>query len=456
VTLRDALERSALSGHALRWAPLAPRLPGIAARLVARYGDEDARRLPAADRALLLQRLRQAGFDWDRIDGRDRLAVAWVLWDGADPPAGHAAFLAGFLRWLECPWRRVQASRVAAAWAAAFDPQSNSIRAVGDWLASHASRLLQPWTGLAARFELFAPERGPAKLAEAFLADDTTAGAFCKELRLPDSAAGGGLMFEVLDVAADLARSRLAAEPHLAARLIDLSLRGGNFRPDATPGIMPARRRTIRARLAEALLLPWQAAAPPPEAKASVVDHLLRRYRDPRPGGGAWRDIDPAAAAIMGDWLKETTIATFFGLAGRQRGADPQPAQARQEFWISRSDRIDDAWLIAGRQGAAAAEAKGLGYGRLVGCPPDGCALLLKINGSTVIEMPRLGDQRVWRPGNPLAPPLDRCTDHAYSPASLAAGADFAFGYSRGDGGAWQLQFNAFIERGTGIGREPG
>lgn len=448
---RAALEHSAAGGRALRWAPPPPRLPHIAARLRARYGECDAKRKSPVERAALLQRLRQVKFDWERVERPDRLAVAWVLWEGPDPPAEHGEFLRAFLRWLETPWRRVQASRVAGAWAVAFDPDSNSIRAVGAWLAIRASRLLQPWARLADRLDLFSPERGPIALAEVFLAADAPKAAGLADLGLPESVARGGLMLEALGAAADLVRHLAATSPRLAARLIEMSMHERDFHPDARPGITAARRLSIRVRLADALLLAWHGGVPPIEVKQLIVDHLLRHYRDPRAADEKWRGIDPSATAVMCDWLKETTLAAFFRIVGQHHGADPQEAQARQDFWISCVDHIDDAWLIAGRRAAAAADGKGLGCGRLVGCRADDCALLLKVNGSTVIETSRLGDQRIWRAGNPFAPVLDRHPGHSYSPGSLAAGADFSFGYSRGDGGPWQQQFGNFIEQHTGV-----
>ncbi len=426
----------------LRFAPPLPQAPDIADLLMGRYGDSAGPRQSANALQALLRRLRRAQYDWDKVAPADRLDVAWVLWEGLAPPAEHEAFLRGFLDWLETPRRRLQAARVAAAWAAAFDPALPSVRIAGDWLARHAAWLPEPWPRLAEEFEIFSVEKGPAALAEAFLSVEESAARFFERLRLPARAASGGLVLEMLAAAAVSVERRLAREPRLARRLCDLSLQGTVFRPDAAMGRVPRRAGAIRLALAEALLLPWKRQAPPPEVKARLLAYLLRHYGDARVAREPWTSLPVPAAAIMRRWLTEQTVAAYFRLAGQAKSADRERLSARREFWMSRLGQIDDAWLVGGRQSIAALGPDQPAHGILTGYRPDQAALLLRISGMTVLELSHEASESIWLPGNKLAPPLYRGTDEPYWPAALVGGADFSSAYGKG---SWQERLARFI-----------
>ncbi|MBV8888521.1 MAG: hypothetical protein JO305_02515 [Alphaproteobacteria bacterium] len=450
--LREALSETPQNGPGLRFAATHPVLPRVAQLLAERHGDSDRKRKSAAERAALLQRLQRARFDWDKVSPADRLDVAWVLWDGPDMPAERGPFLRAFLGWLETPWRRVQAGRVALAWAAACDPALGSIRTVAEWLARHAVHLPAPWPELAGKLDLFSLERGPAKLAEAFLAADDDESSFFDGLGLSGGAVSGGLMLQALGAAADIAPLRLAAAPRQAARLMTLAVHQRRFRPDAVTASNPRRAEAIRCRLAEALLLPWQRDDPPAEVKHRIVDFLLSHYGDVRLRRGRWGSVAPNAVVIMAHWLTERTIESFFRMAairtaGRAQADEIANLRSRRDFWISRLGYIDGAWLIAGTQGVAALEAGKLGCGQLVGCRRDHSAMLLKIAGMTVAAIGHSGDEHVWLPNNPMAPPLDQRPGHAYALAALTAGADFSSGCSRNDRESGQDRLHAFVDR---------
>jgi hypothetical protein len=436
--LKEALDRSLRGNLPLRFVPPAPKLADIAKRLVDRHGAGERPRKSANELEALLRRLRLVRFDWQKVGAADRLDVAWVLWEGAAPPAEHEAFLIAFLAWLETPWRRLQARRVASSWAAAFDPNLKSIRLVGDWLAARASRLLDPWSGLAEKFDIFSAERGPKKLATAFLVADETEKIFLARHGILGRVAAGGLLLETLGAAAGLVEANLANRPGLAARLAELAVHDGVFRPGA-----PARRaKAIRQKLAEALLLPWQDETPPGSVKEKITDFLLRHYDDARVQPAVWRDLRAPAADIMRRWLKERTILSFFRLAAKTKG----DARSRQEFWLGRLADIDDAWLIAG----TATEPDRLRHGRLIGSRPSHAALLLNIGGITILESSHAEGEQVWLPGNELAPRLYRGVEEPYLAAALSTGADFSSAFGRHDGATWQERLQDFIERHRG------
>jgi hypothetical protein len=448
---RDRLEHSLHGDAALRFAPPPPVLSDVAALLVKRHGEGDRPQKTSGERQALLQRLRRAGFDWDKIRTADRFDAAWVLWDGPEPPAENERFLAALLDWAQNPWRPLQACRIAASWADAFDPRLESIGVVAAWLVSHAAQLPEPWPELADSFDIFSLDRAPANLAEVFIAARAPEPECFARLGLAGRTQAGGLRLAALGEAAALVQARLAHRPELAARLMELSRHQPAFHPSA--GGAPAGRqvRSVRVKLAEALLLPWQQQDPAGPVKEQIVDYLLRYYDDPRIDKTIWRAVRPAATGILRDWLKAKTIASFFRLADRQHGATRSQARLRQEFWMSYIDRIDDAWLAAEGQSAAGLSAAKLGHGRLVGCRPGRCALLLRIGGMTIVEDSEAQNERVWLAGNRLAPPLYRQREDLYRPAMLASGADFSSSYSCNDGRAWQERLHGFIARHGGF-----
>jgi hypothetical protein len=450
--LLTALAEAREVAFLLRFVPPAAQSPDIADLLVGRYGGGAGSRKSANALQALLRRLRLAQYDWEKVAAADRLDVAWVLWEGPAPPAEHEAFLRGFLHWIETPPRRLQMARLAASWAAAFDPELQSIRVAGEWLVRHAALLPEPWPLLAEEFEIFSVEKGPAALAETFLSVEESAACFFQRLRLPARAAAGGLALEALVAAAASVERRLEREPRLAQRLCDLSLLGTALRPDIATG--RARRRTgaIRLALAEALLLPWQRQAPPPQVKARILAYLLRHYGDARVAREHWTGMRVPAAAIMCRWLTEETVADYFRLAGQAKSANRERLSARKEFWMSRLGQIDDAWLLAGRQSIAALGPDQPAHGVLAGYRPDQTALLLRVSGMTVLESSHEASESIWLAGNRLAPPLYCGEGEPYWPAALVGGADFSSAFGKGKG-SWQERLARFIGDGAGKGR---
>lgn len=453
---RDTLARSRRSGDALRFAPPPPVLAEVAELVIERHGDGDGPPKSPEELKALLERLRLAGFDWDNIRAADRFDVAWVLWHGAEPPAEHAAFLSAFLRWVETPWRRFQALRLAASWAEAFDPRLKSMRVVADWLAAHAMQLLEPWPALVEEFDIFSLARAPLNLAKYMLAADETEPVCVARLGLTGRTEAAGLRLEALGAATDYVRARLVRKPALAARLMEISRHQPAFQTGLSATPRRVRVQAIRAKLAEAMLLPWQHEDPAAGVKEQIIDYLLRYYHDPRLGDALWAEICPPAVSIMRAWLKEKTIAAFFRLTADRKSDGGAQARVRHAFWTPYIDRIDEVWLVAGAQCIAALDAPKLGYGRLVGCRPDNCALILKIGGLTIVESSHAENERVWLAGNELAPPLYEPLSRAYCPAMLTTGADFSSGYGSQDGGRWQERLHGFIERHTGISRPDG
>jgi hypothetical protein len=426
-------------------------LPPAAKALLERYGSGDEPRKSAKQLAALLLRLRAGRYRWENVAAFDRLDVAWVLWSGPEPPAEQPGFLTDYLDWLVAPFRRVQARRMAIAWAAAFNPDLRSIELVGEWLSSRAAALGAPWSALAEHYDIFSVAQAPSHLADAFLVSDEASVDFFDRLQLKGRTASGGLLLETLGVAADLVERRLPSEPRLAARLTDLSLHDTAFRPSLRARVTPERSDAVRRKVAEALLLPWRERAPPAEVRALIIDHLLRHYGDARLAETIWEDLRQPARAVMHRWLTETTIEFFFHLIAASSPDDPSRWQPEQDFVAAYAGEIDHAWLLAGPRSVAPLSETGIGFGRLAGCRADLCALLLRVGGITIVATNDDKSWRAWLPHNDLAPPLYGGRSPPIYPAALSMGADFSPSFSLADDGLWQDRLHDFIEVRTGI-----
>lgn len=447
--IRGALVAALRDTAVPRFAPAPLAASRVAGLLLERYGEDDCPHRSAEELAALLRRLRDAAFDWAKVAPSDRADIVWVLWQGEDPPAEHPVFLQRFLRWIETPWRRVQARRLASSWAAAWDRDSDSVATVGAWLDARAPRLGEPWPRLAETAEIFS-ERGPMTVARRFLASTEGALPFWQGLGLPPRSAAGGWAGSCAVAVASLVRPRLRDAPELAMRLIDFAHAVGVLRasPGAVRGMCAAG--AVRARLAEALLLPWGNVAPPAAVKELTIGFLLDHYGDPRVTR-ALAAVAPAATKILRDWLNREAIATFFHLAAQASPTQKPRWQTRARLWLAALDHLDDAWLILGTQAAARLKADNRGFGRLVGCGAEHGALLLKLGGLTIVESSHTGHERIWLAGNEQVPPRYDGSARAYSAAALAAGADFSSAQASHDGSRADMRLCDFIARHTNI-----
>ena len=444
--LREALNQSLRSEPALPFTAPQDMLGPLAKLLVELHGDGGEPRRSARELAALVQRLRLARFEWDNIATADRLDIAWVLWDRPEPPAEHAEFLNAYLDWIDQPWRRIQACRVAAAWAASFDPRLPSIARVGKWLAARAERLLPPWPALAQAFEVFAVPQAPGNIAKAFLASEESDAQFCERWKLSGRVASGGLMLEALGEAAACAETQLARRPALAERLIALALHENGFRPSQAAAFS-GRARAIALKLAETLLLPWQETSPPETLKRKILQFLLDHYGDARVKTALWEKMRPQALRVMRRWLSEATIEGFFGLAAAAERDAPEQLRLRRRFWLSYLGRIEDALVVGGSEAIARLGLSHLGHGRLIGAKPDHAALILRIGGLTIVETSHSSREHLWLPGNELAPRIRHRGNEFYLPAGLSTGADFSSAFSRDEEDDWQGRLADFIAR---------
>ena len=298
-------------------------------------------------------------------------------------------------------------------------------------------------------FDVFSIESGPVRLAEEFLASNESEPDFLERIQLSNYVATGGLMLETLGTAAAVVEARLQDAPSLATRLFDLSTHRNLFRPTTTAKVSPERARPVRRKICEALLLPWQHAAPPERTRRQISDYLLHHYGDLRVESGPWENLRTPARDIMSGWLRQRTIETFFQSSKATTPDNRQRWEASRRFWMAYQEHIDHAWFLAGPRDAAALKTEPMGYGRVLGCRADFSALLLTIRGITIAEASTFESCEVWLRENDFAPPLYRDKTKPYWPVSFTTGADFSPVYSRD--GLWQDRLHNLIQDRTGI-----
>jgi hypothetical protein len=177
--------------------------------------------------------------------------------------------------------------------------------------------------------------------------------------------------------------------------------------------------------------------------KGEITDHLLRHCGDARMQEAIWARLRPPARDVARRWLTERTIDVFFRLAG--------DGTEGRRFWTAYGAHVEDAWLLAGSAIAAKLKETRLGHGRVAGCRPDFCVLLLGIRGLTVARTNADAAWHAWLPHNNLAPPLYGGRAEPCYPAALGNGADFSPEFGRSDDGLWQDRLHDFIKIHTGI-----
>lgn len=205
----------------------------------------------------------------------------------------------------------------------------------------------------------------------------------------------------------ELGRCRFLAESdrHIADDLHD-HLRGGRFAKlePSLSLLAPGGTLTFPAQVAHvanALLLPFTAAAPPQDTLRRIRSFLLTHMGDPRLTKTGWVSVAPAAKQVMLRWLVEGSLEEFFRLI--ERSADNDHWRYRQAFWSAylRRGHISDAWVILGENAASDAERHwrqdAPASGRLYRADVAHSALLLQIGNLVIAEWSHNGTCRVWR-----------------------------------------------------------
>lgn len=352
--------------------------------------------------------------DWTLRD------AAWCLWATrpaltADPPVFRAVLAA-----MAASPRRQVFRALASAWMTSFDPAVPGMAEAGRLLRAQAPHMGEPWSELAAAWEIFDPERGPRRVAEAALAAGSSPAAMLRR---------GGL-------------GRLGTGYVRAAleRLLERVSQGGVVDPlERLACVQAAALRadgaltfpTLAPQVCAALLRPFGAATPDHPVRDAFLAVLLKAFGDPRLRPSNWAAM-PEARDTVHRWLTRQAVRLFLEAGDRASREPSAPAHlwpARRRFWASAdaSGLVAEAWLLldtADIDPTRRAHGEQVSFGRLQreepGTTRRGAALLARLatpagspqpaapsaDGLLASDWSEGGPTTLWREGTGSAPRL--------------------------------------------------
>jgi hypothetical protein len=216
----------------------------------------------------------------------------------------------------------------------------------------------------------------------------------------------------------------------------------------------------VKARFAEALLLPWRGGEPPNDLKNEIISRLMATIGDPRITSQKWYGISEEAKQVFINWINGRTLDAFFRVL--QQTAD-EIWQYRQKFWQAyfRKGFIEEVWIALGEDAhyylKRNSSSKDLLCAELTGVSANQSILLIKIGNIIFCEWSHDGRLRAQRINSPLAPELYKKTYHG--PDLRFESLDFNNGQNADPGlvhfssetSGWQRRARDFITKNVGV-----
>lgn len=217
----------------------------------------------------------------------------------------------------------------------------------------------------------------------------------------------------------------------------------------------------LRARLADALLLPFVTNNPPKSIQNKLQHFLLDALGDPRLGSGQWHGVDPSAKAVLLRWLVHTTLKDFFKIVSDASQHDANADRMwpyRNAFWTAYLNKgvIENAWVVLGSEVRRTARTRlnqidRGSYAELMsggGAQPSHAVLIMQIGDLVITEWSHTGKYRIWHLDSPNAPPFYR---RSYSRRRLIREPELDGSHNHAEGGSWQRRLAEEIRDRTGI-----
>lgn len=221
--------------------------------------------------------------------------------------------------------------------------------------------------------------------------------------------------------------------------------------------------RSMRAKVAQALLDPFIGQSPQAETKQALQSFFLLHFGDPRLPSGShrWGGVPDDTKRVVIKWLVKEGLEQFFRLV--KESAYDRHWRYREAFWRAflDEDLIDDIWFALGPR--AKAMLRGIGSepeveattAELRRAQSDQSVLLMRLPGVTIAEWSHSGSCHLWLDGVPGAPVMYKLRYSAYEtrrpfPYEHVAGAHS----QRHDGsptGRWQDATARWLRENTGI-----
>lgn len=362
----------------------------LAERLGAQMVQDAVKRPPGDDLDAISGRIDAALARGEAVARKDLRHAPWCIFTTRTPLAADPRRLDELLRQMAALGRSGPFRALGAAYLHYFDPASHPIRIVGAFLVRHIEHLGEPWKRAHRAVALFTPATGVEQLVKMALAAGRTPDAVFMELGFPDPTALAGFRKHAFFRGLEVIAKGDNADP---LKRLDL-VRDWAF-ADGKP-----RYEEARARVANALLLPFAEIEPAKQIRDRYLDVVLPILGDPRISPGKWVGCEQAAAIIR-RWLTEVALRQFFDVVDLV--AQPDQWKYRRAFWnaLYERDYLSDAWVVFESNGAATARrmfGKEISFGVFEsgGVQPGHSALLLRIGSLVVAEWSHNGKCRIW------------------------------------------------------------
>lgn len=267
------------------------------------------------------------------------------------------------------------------------------------------------------RFRLLDLEQAPGLIAAHVLGNPKRPVTDCladASLTTPARQQGRLATMAFAAAAQTVAETRGAGATGLQSRLMDWARLTGD--PLAYP--------TKWTDYANALLLPWQTAAPPAEHGNTLRSTLIGYGGDPRINKARWIAVHRDALRVLMRWLTQNSFRMFFDLVSRHLTERTDMWEDRRAYWerYLKQNHVDEAWVVLGQDLAVAAErlyisTKDPSF-RMFGLldhrgrrSPQHAALIMRIDILVVVEWSHNGKWNMWMASDGEAPKLYRMSE---------------------------------------------
>jgi len=335
-------------------------------------------------------------------------------------------------------------------------------RSIMPMLAEAASRAAGrhdwAWNERGARWDLFKPQIGPAKVARDFVTRDADGISFLMRetglgANLAASGFGQATFAETCKATAELQPAEAIGPQHSILRMFDTEAQAGQL------------ELVVRA-----LLEPWIRTKPEPEHRKAISEFLLDQVGDPRLQRTRWdRIVRSLAESIGGErarevtqvfkrWLTEVAMREFFRAIAKTTHRPDQWKQ-REAFWIAYLDEglVTDAWPALGsrakyqidsliRQSGERPE-----YGQIRGGPSQSSSIIMQIGDLRISEWSDNGSCRFWSDTDPGAPKLYAKVYDGGKLRTTSGRSDFEYESHVPASPGWEGKFAGIIHRRTSI-----
>ncbi len=390
---------------------------------------------------------------WDNIADREWRYVPLCLTIGSPSLLENQKFMNFYLARLSQDPSRLALRHLIRIYLQEFNPEVFGISAIAVFLAGRTD-LEAEWAQRHREIDLFSVGKAPVRLAEMALSADSPVGFLSNvgfELSYESARLAGHAFINALLWLEQTLRRAPSTGPIL--KVMKWAMKEDRqFRYPSVP--------RIGTKLAETLLLPWEAHDPPEDVKYLIERFMLDNYGDLRVNRSKWIGVREEAQAVMRRWLTKMSLDWFLTVVD-ETTTKPEVKHmwpARRKFWnaYQRRGYMQEAWVIFGRVGTDHAtkvarrkpEDRALtrSFGRLQGggIATEHAVLLMRVGDLTIADWNFNGKCHIWLAGNSKAPKLYR---QEYDRFELTNNSNFQQVHHTG---AWQSSIYDFILKYTG------